>query len=251
MKQVIPVVGLALAFNAPVSLAQSGAPVTFNTYARVAVDATGHPTSVDIDDAALPAAITERLSDRIRKLPFSPPERDGRGGNAVTWVQVAACAVPMDDGNFRLGMDVLGNGPKPATGRTVLLDVPNQALVAGDGGAFLMTVQVDADGTARLLDLDQSEGSRQHFRLWRRALQDYIAKLRYEPERLAGSPVASRIRMNMSVGISNDGFDEHMRKLRETMLARAVLSRECQAAAGNSPATTVALDSPVKFAPGG
>ncbi len=246
--------GLALACGGMVSMAQSAqpVPVTFNTYARVAVDEAGHATSVEIDDPDLPAPIRAFLASRVGQLPFSPPERGGARGDAVTWVQVGACASPLPDGTYRLGMDVLGNGPQPKLQETRLPEYPKQALTAGDGGSFLMTIQVDSDGSARLLELEQTEGSRQHFAKFRQSLRDYIADTRFEPEQLAGVPVASRIEMRIGFGTSVEGRDAHLRRLREERLDAVLRSRECEAARGG-PASgiAIALDSPVKFAPGG
>src|SRR5690606_40420747 len=104
----IALLAFFIAFTGPVPAAESAKsaepaaqPVVFRTWAKVALDASGRPTSIE-PGPDLPAPVREYLAARIAQWHFSPPARGTTTGSAVTYLRLGACALPDPAGGYRL-----------------------------------------------------------------------------------------------------------------------------------------------------
>lgn len=229
-------VSAAVAANDP-------APVAFRADAKVELDATGKPTLIEASPD-LPAAIRSYIEKRVATWSFSPPSRDGVRGTGVTYLSLGACAIPAD-GGYRLGLDFKGNGPRIATpdGRVPPIGFPAAAQRLASEVEADVQFFIEPDGRAtlnRVAYADNREHRRDGFD---ETIRDWVDRMRFDPEYLAGSPLRSEATIHLSFLLDGPGGS----KARKQLLDAALDSRECRAAAGEpNGLTPVVLDSPIK-----
>jgi hypothetical protein len=226
--------------------------VAFNASVQVDVDATGKPVKVEAP-GDLPQAIRSFIEKRVASWQYEPAKADGRPVPATTYVSVGACAIPVGEG-YRLGLDFKGNGPGLVsdTGRMLPPSYPLSAQIAGVGGAYQVAYSIQPDGSARLDEVKQLEGTGgRYLKAFRDGLADWVAAMRYRPEMVNGKAVVTTMRFPVefhvveSRGSHSQWRDAYAAQLRE----RAIASRECVAAATSGGPQPVAQDSAVKVIP--
>lgn len=217
-------------------------PVAFWASAMVEVGSDGRPVKVEASPD-LPGAIRDFIEKRVASLRFSPPSRGDTMGSGVTYLHLGACAFPVD-GGYRMGLDVKSNGPRPRGGtRLIPPTYPPDAQRAGEEADLMVHWIVEPDGNVTLESIERKDGVvLRKGDSFDRSIRDWVRRLRFDPERLAGQPV--RTRMSMPVEYSLDGNPGAIkRELQET----ARRSRECRMAAFQAEGLQpIALDSPVK-----
>lgn len=216
--------------------------VAFRAEARVELDAAGRPTKIEASKD-LPDAIRSYVEGRVAAYHFSPPARDGVSGPAVTHLSLGACAVP-SAGGYRLGLDLQGYGPRLA--RLGNPEYPREAARAHVQAQATMRVLVRADGTAALEKIEYADPEQPARRAFDGAIGHLVSQLRFEPEQLAGQPVATRIELGANFVLPGD---KNTRELKDQLQRKYAMTRECQDAGADTGQQPIALDSPVAVTP--
>lgn len=242
-----------MAFAAAMLLAGSAAAadevVAFRADARVELDANGKPMKVEASKD-LPDAIRSFIEKRVRSYTFSPPERGGVRGPAVTFLQLGACAVPSPEG-YRLGLDVKGNGPRIGRpdGRFWVMPYPHEALALRSEVTMTIVFFIEPDGRASLDTVQYSDG-KSHLRDGFAALaRDWVKLARFEPEQLAGQPLRSRaaITFNYTLSPQHARMGGRTSEVVKPGPQQIRQSTECKIAAGETAEPEViAEDSPTR-----
>lgn len=255
IKHALIVAGMLAA--APVIGADEARPrvVAFNASVKVEVDATGRPVKVEAP-AALPEAIRRSIEKRVATWQYQPAKQGGVAVPATTYVSVGACAIPTPAGNgFALGIDYKGNGPRLVSDadRMTPPPYPHDALIAGISGVYRVSYAIQPDGSTRIEDVVQLEGAGgRYLKSFRKTLSQWAQGMRYDPEVVNGTPVATTMsfpvvfRLQDDTGSRSEWRDRYQAELQ----ARAISSKECMAASavpdGLQP---VARNSPVQVIP--
>lgn len=222
---------------APADTPARGDVVAFSASVRVDVDASGTPVKVEVPPD-LPEAIRAVIEQRVRSWQYRPARIDGVPQAATTYVAVDACAVPIA-GGYRLGVDFDGNGLRVAGDKRLPPPLyPGRALRSGTEADFVLILGIAADGRAVIDEIEKVDVSGHAGRNdFEPQLRQWARTLRFDPELLAGRPVAGRVRVPVSFTIHRDGD----RPTKEEWQAKARTSRECQLAAGGGDLKPVAL----------
>lgn len=214
-------------------------PVRFHVSARVELDAAGVPRQVRAN-GTLPPFLRDMVEARVMQWRFDPPLVDGQAKAGVTHVFLDACAVPALEGQMRVAMDYRSHGPAPADGTAYPMPprYPLSAAIAGQQGTFQLTLQIATDGRVHLQSIDALRGSKRPFE---RDLKKWVADMRYTPEEVDGTPVATKLSFPVTFSV---GPDVGIKRMREEVRR----SPECVAATAGSeePQRPVVLDSPFK-----
>lgn len=248
------VVGLALcALSIPAFAENAPAPAPKVLHVRVRVDiAADGATRVTADDS-VPAALRQPIEKQIAGWRFEPVLHEGRPASATTWVGALACLVPEGD-KLRLSVGYENHGPgRPLTTQFSPSMPPTSLMRAGINTTLRLfyTVQPDGGGVFERVDFDPSVP--QQFRPWfDKTMQQMVKVQRFEPERLDGQAVATRMQVpvQMAMAPANESRLAQLRREsaeRDAQLVRDQLSPACIAAAGDVPEVPVALDSPVRL----
>ena len=234
----------ALATCAGAALAGEPAqkPVFFNTTARVTLDAAGMPLSIE-PNPELPEAVRAYIQRRVRQWRFSPPERNGITGGAITYIRLGACALPEPSGGYRLGVDLKGNGPRYAGAPALMVPpYPRHEMRRGGEAKMLVSYVVEPDGSTTFEGVEFTDGRSHRRDSFADVVRLWVERMRYEPEFLAGQAVRTRISVPLEFMLTRR-HGKHV----EPGLASA----ECRLASGQAPPALqpLAMDSPVKVEP--
>lgn len=250
----IPTCLLLACLAAPALAADSAAKpdvVAFNASVRVEVDPTGKPVKVEAP-ADLPESIRGFIEKRVASWQYQPAKANGVPATAVTYVRVGACAIPVAQG-YRMGLDFKGNGPSLATTGPWFIPPPHyprEMQRRGAEGEFQIVYKIQADGTTKVASIEPKEGtSNRYVNAFRSALSDWIEDMRYRPEQVAGLAVETDMSLTVSFLLS-DGRGNWREEQRKSLVAQAISSKECIAAAA-PPAgpLPIATNSPVTVIP--
>lgn len=247
--------GLSLAGSAlAAGEAPAGKLLMFSTQARIEVDSQGKVVAVT-PDPALPAAVGAAIQSTVGSWRFTPPAKEGRAVNGVTFVQLGACAVP-EAGNYRFAVAYRGNGP--ARSGPPAPRFPLREMRAGHSSKLQLNYSVLANGTARIDEITVLEGSkRADQRAFRGAVENWVNAIKFEPELVDGVPVVTKMSypiVFMAGGTQSfSSFQAARKKFEKEDQARAAAQPSCQTALGASDNSDrqVALDSPFQLLPPG
>lgn len=219
-------------------------PVAFRADARVEIDAAGKPTKIEAS-RELPESIRNFIERTVKTWHFTPPSRDGIGGAGVTYLALGACAVPEGNG-YRMAVDYKGNGPRLAeTPKFPTPRYPSEAARAGREADLVAHWIVETDGRATLERVESNHGPtpRKNDPFYK-AIAEWLAQLRYEPEEFAGHPV--RTRMTVPVPFTISPHRSNPTADRQERMDQICQSSECQLAASklHQGAQPIAMDSP-------
>ena len=214
--------------------------VAFNASVRVEVDAAGKPVKVEAP-ADLPEAIRGYIEKRVASWQYQPAKADGAPASAVTYVDVNACAMPAN-GGYRIGLDFGGNGPRRAGDKPLPPpDYPPQAQISGTEADFVLILDLQADGTARIGMIESNDirgrGGRTELQ---QELKRWVKTVRFDLEQVAGRPVPARVRVPVDFSLGRPD----RKALRAELQAKALATRECQQASNGDGTKPVAMDSP-------
>ena len=221
-------------------------PITFSASVRVDVDAGGKPVKVEAP-ADLPDEIRGYIEKRVATWQYQPAHQDGVAVAATTYVGVNACAVPVG-GGYHLGLDFAGNGPRHAGDQALKPPLyPDEPRRRGTQAEFVLILDIAKEGTASIGDFEKIEfdgrGGRTAFRP---VLERWVKTIHFDPELVAGRPVAGQVRMPVTFVL---GTRRNAEAIREEFQTKATASRECQVAAGANDMKPVAMESVVKVTP--
>ncbi len=166
-------------------------------HAKVAVDADGRVTDVALVESQVSATIKSTVVNSLKRWQFMPVLTNGVAASALTYVRFDACAIPSGDG-YDLAVKYVDNGPLLDGG----LDLewsPTINLYANDHQAIKVRMRIAADGHAELQDVVMVDVPPTIQRDIRIAVKDWVRSLHYEPEQVAGQPVATDIEWPMKL----------------------------------------------------
>lgn len=223
------------------SLAVAAEPLSFRAEAKVAVDASGKPTSIQVSED-LPLAVRGFIEKRVASWTFSPPRRGSLVADGVTYLRLGACAIPEAGGGYRLGVDFKSNGPKLETQSAPAY--PAAAQRAGKEADLIAKLIIEPDGRAELQSIESSSGPLPRRDGFSEPIRDWVGTLHYLPEQLDGKPVATRLEIPITFSLGGD--------MRRQLKTQAQRSPECQLAASNGPEQEpLVMDSPIQVLPAG
>jgi len=211
------------------------------------VDAAGVPTGVQASDK-LPDSLRDRIEAVVGDWRFVPAAVDGVAAPATTYVALGVCAMPDASEGLNVAIDYKGNGPRPLE-RDVLLPPPYPIEAARAGMSVQLVAQylVQSDGSVVLENVEYADDAKASTkRAFTPAIRDWVKQMRYEPERVAGQPVATRIRTPVQFELSRPGTT--LKAMQKHLEERQRDLAECAAAAaGDDKSRSIAVDSPVKL----
>lgn len=236
---------LALASLGSQANAEAPAPVTFYTNVRVALDVTGAPTEVQ-GDPEMPELLRSRIEQTVREWRFSPPLKSGNPVSGVTYLHLGACAIAQADGGLNLSVDYKGNGPGAINLSKIFPQYPMDAVRSGVSADLVVVYTVGTDGLATLEEIKDvtKRRGKSRTRVFQATIQDWVSKLRFKPEELAGQPVATRMETPVQFELDSS---ESARSLQKKQMEKSRMTPECIAAMEKKVEPgfgTLAVDSP-------
>ena len=234
--------GLAL----PMQASAADQVVAFNASARVEIDAAGRPVKVEAP-SDLPQPVREFIEKRVASWQYSPAMRDGVAQPGTTYVWLGACAIPEGEG-YRLAVEFKGNGPRHSDGKPLAWPgYPDGARRRGVGGKFEVIAAIAPDGTTTPESITPGQEDERWNDAFTTVLEQWVRRMRFDPEQVGGQGVASRIRIPVVFSARGPSRKELAQGVEETRT-----TDECRlasgAAAGPQP---IALDSSIKVTPSG
>lgn len=240
---------MCVAAAAPFALAQAGGgeakPVVFRADARVEVDADGKLVKVEAGQD-LPEGVRRYIERQLSTWQYRRRLGDKASGNAATWVDLRVCAVPNDAGDYTMGLEFRGNGPRLAGGRQMFVTqgVANAVARHHYNGSIKVHFVINADGSAKLESIDGLDRGRAgkdietEVRFW-------ISRLAFDTEEVNGQPLATSATLPVEFRTSSSR--------RERPHEAAMASTPCRMAAMNAgqgePASNVAYESEIGIVP--
>jgi hypothetical protein len=206
---------VALAFAAPAASLPEAAAVPPQTIVlKVGVDAGGRvQTTASLDPAAAPALL-QAAEAYARKLVFTPARKGGSAVPSETYLSLVLAMEPAGEGKYALKLRRAVNGPGVASlGK---LDPPKN-LGRRAGATIVVAVDVDAQGKP---DMDSFKAEKVELRepssfaeaRYLDAIRQSVRHSRFDPDKVAGVPVASRVslpyRFGMGGAKAKPGEDE-------------------------------------------
>ena len=248
--QALPIL-LALSSAASVAVAAPAPdPVLTTTQVRIDVDAGGRVTAVE-PTSALPAPLAGAIREHVRGWRFEAPMQAGQAVAGTTYARMSVCATANgDELAFSLGRPENGPGVDTRMLRPSFFPPMSRGLV--DSGRMEMEVvyEVQPDGSANVVSLTTTPNRASTRREVEAAFRKWLAPMRFEPERVDGQPVATRMRMPWTFT-----WERTTRRLSDRELARRLVESapSCQALLGRDTpdGRPVALDSRFRLQPSG
>lgn len=239
----------ALALALTIGLANAAEPVAFDTTVKITVDSTGTPTAVQAVPE-LPELVRVQIERAVSAWRFAPPSLDGAAVTGTTYVQLGACAMPTADGGMNLSAAYRSNGPETLGKEVPRFPTQNRQALLENKAEFLVEYTVGKDGKATLEDIKKTTGSAKALGIFAPTLREWVTRLRFKPEELAGAPISTRMRTPVSFSSTESRLAPSPEVLRRQEQEKKMMSPECIAAAGRQPATgleSYAINSPLKF----
>jgi hypothetical protein len=218
---------------------------------RIEVDATGRVLSTE-PTSDLPAPLADSLRQHVSAWQFEAPQQEGRAVGGTTFARMSVCAMA-DHGADSLSVSVgnweNGPGMDPRMLRPSFFPAVLPKLVALGRLEMEVVYEVGADGIAQVLSVVTTPHVTRAHRELERAYRKWIGAMRFEPERIDGNPVATRMRMPVTFT-----WERASRMASRQEIERKLIeaSPTCQALLQDrdtSERPQVALDSPFRAVP--
>jgi len=224
-------------------------PLSFRADAKVEVDSDGKLVKVEASPD-LPEGVRRYIEQEVSKWTFKRNPREGEAGNAISYIDLGACAVPTPTGGYSMGLAMHGNGPRIAGGGKWWIAPELQSVVGRYELDQTVTVHfaVHLDGSAKFVSLDGLDANRKAKVAVERAVAAWFRALRFDPEQIGGRPVATQETLPIAFTTSNGPVTK------EDLLANALQSPQCRQAAAAGQAVgpglrAAALDSVIAIEP--
>lgn len=218
-------------------------PVAFHTSVKLDVDADGKVRAAEAP-ASMPKPLRDAIEAQARDWRFQPPSANGIAGGGVTYALVGACAIPLDDGGYRLAVDYKANGPGvegKGDGWMSPPRYPEDAARSGQEAESVVDFTVGIDGRATLNGISYKRDTKMRHRYFDETIKQWITGIRYFPEQIAGTLVATRMRIPVDFEMTSGGYSK------KYVQRRQAATPECQAAAASDALQLpVAVDSPFR-----
>lgn len=176
----------ASAFAATFPALASDAEWSGHKWATVDVDDSGRIVAIELDSSLSPA-FAAALRHEIATWAFEPARIDGAAVASRTHLGLHLQARERADGRAGVELVSVGNGPRLVDKKR--MRYPSEALRRSIHGTVILTLTVAPDGSVAEIVADDEA----HPVLRRAALRSG-RDWRFEPEQVAGQPVATRIR---------------------------------------------------------
>lgn len=212
------IVVLSCALALPACLRAAPAATSLRYQVAVDVDASGRVTGTRAA-SSMPAFMATLLDHALRQWRFHPARRDKAAQPAHTWVTVLVNVDKRADGQGRVRVRYVDNGPHVASiGGQPEYPV---AEIHRRRSAFLMvTGTVDASG--KLVDIgvkSRVDGERVPHD-FRASAEAFARRWRFDPVRVGGKPMPARVRFPITYAMGAKG-DMRMADHRQLMFLRA------------------------------
>lgn len=250
MHRLAPIALAALAF--PIAQAAPRAALV-ETQLRIDVDAQGRVVAAE-PTAALPTPVADALRRHAASWTFEAPTRGGVALPGTTYARLSVCAAPDAGGQglvFALGPARNGPGVDERMLRPSFFPPVSDTMLALGRLEMDVVYEVGADGRASVVSLATRPDTPRARREIEVAFRRWIAPMRFQPERIDGVAVATRMHLPVTFtwerarpGARRDDLERR----------RVEASPTCQALLG-APAggarPQVAVDSPFRLQPSG
>jgi len=133
-------------------------PLSFRADAKVEVDSDGKLVKVEASPD-LPEGVRRYIEQEVSKWTFKRNPREGEAGNAISYIDLGACAVPTPTGGYSMGLAMHGNGPRIAGGGKWWIAPELQSVVGRYELDQTVTVHfaVQPDGSAKFVSPSSSK----------------------------------------------------------------------------------------------
>lgn len=202
LKSAVALLSVVLSLPAWAAADPAGAPPPQVAVLKVGLDASGRvQTATSIDRLAQPALV-QAAEAYARQLVFAPARKGGVAVPSETILSLVLAVEPTADGRFAFKLRRASNGPGVVSvGR---MDPPKN-LGRKSGATIVVSVEVDAQGKPDMATFKPESvqlrypGSFAEAR-YMDAIRNTVRHSVFEPERVAGAPVASRISLPYRFG---------------------------------------------------
>ena len=166
-------------------------------HAKASVGADGRVTDVALVEDKVSATIKSTVVNNLKHWQFVPVLVNGVAVPALTYVDFDACAIPSGDG-YDLAIKYIGNGPLLDGGMDLEWS-PTINLYTNDHQSIKIRIRVAADGHAEMQDVVMIDVPPMIQRDIRHTIKEWVGSLHYQPEQIAGQPVATDIEWPMNL----------------------------------------------------
>lgn len=244
MKPLIALLSLLLLVPGEVHAGKGAQPIYFRTSVKLTVDASGKVQAAEAP-ADMPKALRDVIEGRARDWRFTPPTAQGAPVGGVTYALVGACAVPTQDGDYRIAVDYKINGPRDEDAGSGWLSPPEypvDAARAGQQAELVVDLTVGTNGRASLNEISYKPNSAGYHAYFDLAIKQWVRAMRWIPEQVGSEAVATRMRVPVDFYLGGRG-----RKSGGSIKGEQAATPECQAAtASDALQQPVAVDSPFR-----
>lgn len=168
-------------------------PVSVSTQARIDVDAQGRVIDV-VPDPSLPQVFHQPLKQHLAAWRFEAPVRDGVAVPATTYARLGVCAMPDAKGGMAIGFSRASHGPGADMRMYGPMPLPPfKTLERHRKFDVIATYDVMADGDLQIVSVRANGPRDRGVASVEKSVQRWLEGLRFEPERLAGTPVVTRM----------------------------------------------------------
>lgn len=221
------------------------------TQVRVDVDATGRVVAAEPGEG-VDGALADAIRSHAKGWTFEAPVRDGKPVGGTTFVRAQLCAAEdAGSGGLVVSVGSVNNGPgvDPRMMRPSFFPPISEELVRLGRMEVEAVYEVGVDGRATVLSVATVPDRARLRHSTEVALRKWLAPMRFEPERIDGTPVATRMQLPITFtfeqGSAPRARDLEKRLIDENPTCQALLKGRPDA-----PRPQVALDSPFAAPPG-
>lgn len=167
----------------------------------VEMSAQGRVTAFEPDPAGkLPPVLQPTVENQLKASVFRPASRDGRPAPSRSWLTARVVIRHLQGDDYHVGLDELRLGPKP-----LLRETPHLRIDGRDSLALAVAFTVTPEGVPIDVEAQDVLGAT---RANRGVARLAIARWRFEPEQVAGEPIASAVRL--PIVLAKTTFDSPM-----------------------------------------
>ncbi|GAB6196158.1 hypothetical protein [Lysobacter xanthus] len=187
---------LALGIAATSAASKAPEPVLGLVQLRVDVDATGRVVAAE-PTAPLPAPLADAVHRHVEAWRFEPPTQAGRAVAGTTYARMSLCAIEAPAGGLAVGFGpaFYGPGVAPKALRPTFFPPISNELLALKKLEMEFVYDVDPEGKARLVSSRTIPAGLRVGSAVEGAFRRWLGGQRFQPERLDGQPVTTRISM--------------------------------------------------------
>lgn len=174
----------------------------YDTIARLDVDAHGQVVQVGTPDK-MPAILVAPVRKTMSAWRFKSPVVNGKPVPVTTWVDATVQVVKQPNEHY--GVRVVYNDNGPNLFQKVLPRYPKQAIRLHEEAYFLLSANVEIDGTVDHVQLLDHRGA--HAAWFVRSMKKAIQRWRATPMRVNGKSVVTHIKFPVSFQLHEFGAD--------------------------------------------